>query len=167
MQENHKPTFTEAEFYQVNFDARVYTDSFYSNPDGHPDENDLPFLLGSLRKTFTSGDAHLHAKPLYFWMNSSTEWWDQNVLYVYVKYRWVINTLYLSSGKHSGQRLIDIGTGPSIHSLISASEHYEDILVSDYTDSNRQEIKKWLKDEEGCFDWLPVIQYVCNLGGQR
>ncbi|XP_067116837.1 nicotinamide N-methyltransferase [Osmerus mordax] len=124
MQEAHKPTFTEGEFYQVHFNSRVYIDSFYSNPDGHPDENDVPFSLWSLSKTF-------------------------------------------SSGKHSGQRLIDIGTGPSIHSLISASEHYEDILVSDYTDSNRQEIKKWLNDEEGCFDWLPVIQYVCNLGGER
>lgn len=72
-----------------------------------------------------------------------------------------------SSGKYNGQRLIDIGTGPSIHSLISASQHFKDIVVSDYTDSNRQEIKKWLNNEEGCFDWRPVIQYVCDLEGQR
>ncbi|KAM6985124.1 nicotinamide N-methyltransferase, partial [Aplochiton taeniatus] len=68
-------------------------------------------------------------------------------------------------GKYRGQRLIDIGTGPSIHSLISACQHFEEIYVSDFTDSNLEEIKKWLSNEEGCFNWNPVVQYVCNLEG--
>ncbi|KAJ8368553.1 hypothetical protein SKAU_G00085810 [Synaphobranchus kaupii] len=68
-----------------------------------------------------------------------------------------------SSGNIKGSRLIDIGSGPTIHGLISASKYFEEIMVSDFTDSNRREIEKWLNKEEGRFDWSPTIQFVCEL----
>ncbi|XP_035242317.1 nicotinamide N-methyltransferase-like [Anguilla anguilla] len=73
-----------------------------------------------------------------------------------------------SSGNIKGKKLIDIGCGPTIHGLISASKCFEEIVVSDFTDSNRREIEKWLRNEEGCFDWRPTIEFVCELeGGSR
>ncbi|NP_001139974.1 uncharacterized protein LOC393330 homolog [Salmo salar] len=72
-----------------------------------------------------------------------------------------------STGKYRGQRLIEVGTGPTIHTLISACEYYDEIVVSDYVDSNRKEIEKWLKAEEGCFDWNAHLQYVCDLERKR
>ncbi|XP_052371028.1 nicotinamide N-methyltransferase-like [Oncorhynchus keta] len=75
--------------------------------------------------------------------------------------------LFLSSGKYRGQRLIEVGTGPTIHTLISACEYYDEIVVSDYVDSNRKEIEKWLKAEEGCLDWNTHLQYVCDLERKR
>uniref|UniRef100_A0A667YFP9 Zgc:64002 n=1 Tax=Myripristis murdjan TaxID=586833 RepID=A0A667YFP9_9TELE len=72
-----------------------------------------------------------------------------------------------SSGKYKGKRLIEVGTGPTIHTLISACEHFEEIVVSDYTDSNRRELEKWIRAEEGCFNWDPHIQFVCDLEGRR
>uniref|UniRef100_A0A667Y949 Zgc:64002 n=1 Tax=Myripristis murdjan TaxID=586833 RepID=A0A667Y949_9TELE len=71
-----------------------------------------------------------------------------------------------SSGKYKGKRLIEVGTGPTIHSLISACEHFEEIVVSDYTDSNRRELEKWIRAEEGCFNWDAHIQFVCDLEGR-
>lgn len=72
-----------------------------------------------------------------------------------------------SSGKYRGKRLIEVGTGPTIHTLISACEYFEEIVVSDFVDNNRKEIQKWLKAEEGCFDWNAHIQFVCDLEGKR
>ncbi|CAB1316960.1 unnamed protein product, partial [Coregonus sp. 'balchen'] len=47
-----------------------------------------------------------------------------------------------STGKYRGQRLVEVGTGPTIHTLISACEYYDEIVVSDYVDSNRREIER-------------------------
>ncbi|KAI4882076.1 hypothetical protein NFI96_028323 [Prochilodus magdalenae] len=71
-----------------------------------------------------------------------------------------------SAGTYRGQTVIDVGSGPTIHSVLSACEHFQEIILSDFTDSNRQEIERWLRIEEGCFDWKPVIQYVCNMEGK-
>ncbi|XP_036393353.1 indolethylamine N-methyltransferase [Megalops cyprinoides] len=124
MEESAHIIFTEGEFYQSHFDARAYFDSFYASPQGHPDEDYLPFELHQLSKTFSAGNLR-------------------------------------------GQRLIEVGTGPTIHSLISACEYFEEIVVSDFADSNRREIEKWLRQEEGCLDWNAIIQFVCELEGKR
>ncbi|XP_045412484.1 nicotinamide N-methyltransferase [Lemur catta] len=66
-----------------------------------------------------------------------------------------------------GDLLIDIGSGPTIYQLLSACESFKEIIVSDYTDQNLQELKKWLKKEPDAFDWSPVVTYVCDLEGNR
>ncbi|KAG6925644.1 nicotinamide N-methyltransferase-like [Chelydra serpentina] len=71
------------------------------------------------------------------------------------------------SGGVKGDTLIDIGSGPTIYQLLSACENFQEIIASDYTDRNRQELEKWLKNEPGAFDWTPVVKYVCELEGDR
>lgn len=63
--------------------------------------------------------------------------------------------------------LIDVGSGPTIHSVLSACQHYDEIVLSDFSDSNRREIEKWLENQEGCLDWKPVLQHVCEMEGER
>ncbi|XP_044522266.1 nicotinamide N-methyltransferase isoform X1 [Gracilinanus agilis] len=72
-----------------------------------------------------------------------------------------------SSGRVKGDLLIDIGTGPTIYQLLSACESFKEIVVTDYTDQNLEELSKWLKKEPGAFDWSPVVKYVCELEGDR
>ncbi|XP_056141439.1 nicotinamide N-methyltransferase-like [Lampris incognitus] len=72
-----------------------------------------------------------------------------------------------SSGKYRGQRLIEVGTGPTIHTLISACDYFEEIVVSDYSKPNRNELEKWLSAEEDCFNWDAHIQFVCDLEKKR
>ncbi|GAB5577095.1 nicotinamide N-methyltransferase [Prionailurus iriomotensis] len=66
-----------------------------------------------------------------------------------------------------GDLLIDIGSGPTIYQLLSACESFKEIIVTDYTEQNLQELQKWLKKEPGAFDWSPVVTYVCELEGNR
>ncbi|KAG9460359.1 hypothetical protein GDO78_022382, partial [Eleutherodactylus coqui] len=70
-------------------------------------------------------------------------------------------------GKVKGDTLIDIGTGPSIYQLLSACEAFKNIIVSDFTDRNREEFNVWLKNQPGAFDWSSVINHVCQLEGDR
>ncbi|NXY92279.1 NNMT methyltransferase, partial [Alcedo cyanopectus] len=66
-----------------------------------------------------------------------------------------------------GNTLIDVGCGPTIYQLLSACERFQEIIALDYTDQNRQELEKWLRNEAGAFNWRPVVQYVCELEGDR
>uniref|UniRef100_A0A8C8RV51 Nicotinamide N-methyltransferase n=1 Tax=Pelusios castaneus TaxID=367368 RepID=A0A8C8RV51_9SAUR len=82
---------------------------------------------------------------------------------------WTLRSLFkiFFSDGVKGDILIDIGSGPSIYQLLSASENFKEIIASDYTDRNRQELEKWLKNEPGAFDWTPVVKYVCELERDR
>ncbi|KAB0371111.1 hypothetical protein FD755_017520 [Muntiacus reevesi] len=66
-----------------------------------------------------------------------------------------------------GKLLIDIGSGPTIYQFFSACESFQEIIATDYTDKNLQELEKWLKKMPGAFDWPPVVKYVCELEGNR
>lgn len=66
-----------------------------------------------------------------------------------------------------GDLLIDIGSGPTIYQLLSACESFKEIIATDYSDQNLQELEKWLKKEPGAFDWSPVTAHVCELEGNR
>ncbi|XP_077161291.1 nicotinamide N-methyltransferase-like [Paroedura picta] len=71
------------------------------------------------------------------------------------------------SGGLKGDTLIDIGSGPTIYQLLSACESFREIIATDYTDQNREEMQRWLRKEPGAFDWSPVVKYVCELEGDR
>ena len=69
------------------------------------------------------------------------------------------------AGRHSGKRLLDIGCGPGIVSAISGSKAFEEIILSDISEYNLNEVQKWLKGEPDAFDWTPALTFVGNKEG--
>ena len=62
----------------------------------------------------------------------------------------------------SSATLLELGGGPTIHSLISACQHVSKITFSDYADTNRREIQLWNDNDPKC---KRVLQYrVYNYG---
>ncbi|KAL5005770.1 hypothetical protein ScPMuIL_016928 [Solemya velum] len=61
------------------------------------------------------------------------------------KFRFSLDGLHevFSGGKCFGKRLLDLGSGPSIHSVISASRHYDEIYLSDYVPQNLSILADW------------------------
>nr|XP_060643407.1 indolethylamine N-methyltransferase-like [Anolis sagrei ordinatus] len=72
-----------------------------------------------------------------------------------------------SKGGIRGDTLIDIGSGPTIYQHVSACEYFKEIIASDFLEQNREEIKKWLNKDPDAYDWSLVLQYVCELEGDR
>lgn len=60
-------------------------------------------------------------------------------------------------------RLLDIGSGPSVHVALCASKTFRDIYLSDLVESNRYELKKWLEYDGDAFDWSSVAKYVGDM----
>lgn len=47
------------------------------------------------------------------------------------------------TGALHGKTLLDIGTGPSIHSIISASSYFDEIYLTDFAECNRNILMDW------------------------
>ncbi|XP_035687726.1 nicotinamide N-methyltransferase-like [Branchiostoma floridae] len=79
----------------------------------------------------------------------------------------IMNNLHqtLGSGAFQGKRLLDIGTGPSILSVLSASKYFSDITCSDYLEVCREELQKWVDGDPDAFDWGAYFRYVSKLEG--
>ncbi|XP_075767517.1 phenylethanolamine N-methyltransferase [Pelodiscus sinensis] len=71
-----------------------------------------------------------------------------------------------ATGEIHGRTLIDIGSGPTIYQLLSACDHFEEIIATDYLEVNRQALRRWVQDEPGGFDWSPYIRHVCKIEGK-
>lgn len=68
----------------------------------------------------------------------------------------------------SSASLLELGGGPTIHSLISACQHVSKITFSDYAETNRREIRMWKENDAKCHDWTPYIHHVVStLEGNR
>ncbi|XP_078540093.1 nicotinamide N-methyltransferase-like isoform X2 [Lissotriton helveticus] len=72
-----------------------------------------------------------------------------------------------SSGEVKGDLLIDIGAGPTIYQIISACECFTEIVATDLLEQNHQEIKRWLENKPGAFDWTLAGKMVCEMEGDR
>ncbi|XP_005994093.1 phenylethanolamine N-methyltransferase [Latimeria chalumnae] len=70
------------------------------------------------------------------------------------------------TGKIQGHTLMDIGSGPTIYQLLSACAHFDEIIMTDYLEVNREEIRKWLRADSDIFDWSPFIKHVCSIEGK-
>ena len=57
-------------------------------------------------------------------------------------------------------KVLDYGSGPSILATISAASKASEIVLSDYTERNRDAINQWLKKDAEAIDWSPHFSYV-------
>lgn len=72
-----------------------------------------------------------------------------------------------SKGTIKGKCLLDIGSGPCIHTVIPAAKWFEEIIMTDYSPSNRDMQEKWLKKESGAHNWDMYFKYYSKLDGNE
>ena len=60
----------------------------------------------------------------------------------------------------SGLSVLDYGSGPSYFSTISVATKASEIVLSDYTESNRKALRQWLNKDPDAFDWSPYFSHV-------
>ncbi|KAM5163561.1 indolethylamine N-methyltransferase-like isoform 1-T1 [Mantella aurantiaca] len=72
-----------------------------------------------------------------------------------------------SSGRVSGNNLIDISMGSFIHHLYSASSSFQDIIVLKSSEKCIMELSRWLHDRTGAYDWTHTSTTAAELEGNR
>ena len=72
---------------------------------------------------------------------------------------------FMLQGKYSGYKLLDICSGPTVYSIISASKYFSQIYLTDYALQNRKAVEKWLSRDQAAFDWSPYFKMVADFEG--
>lgn len=84
---------------------------------------------------------------------------------VTVEIRFVLGCLHriFTLEIRTGENLLDIGCGPAVYALISASKRFKTIVVADYLQANLDEISKWRRGDKEAHDWSPFVKCVASL----
>ena len=85
------------------------------------------------------------------------DWNDQRVTYQLGKLHRVFKD---SFHDNTSLKVLDFGSGPVVQHCISAASKASEIVFCDIFPSNREAIQKWLRKDEGAFDWSPHFDYV-------
>ncbi|XP_065918042.1 nicotinamide N-methyltransferase-like [Dysidea avara] len=88
-----------------------------------------------------------------------TQWRLKSVHNFYKDYhkKWDISTA----------KVLEFGSGPYLHKLISAAPYVGEIYHSDFAPSCRNEVLMWMRKDPNAFNWDPYFKYVVNtLEGQ-
>ena len=71
-----------------------------------------------------------------------------------------IHQFYQSFDSDKKLKILDIGSGPSIVNSISAVPYSSEIVLSEYTESNREALRRWLEKDPKAHDWTLFLRYV-------
>lgn len=63
--------------------------------------------------------------------------------------------------------IIEVGGGPTIYQLISASKYAKEIVFTDFLQKNLEGVQAWVHKKPEAFNWRTHIQLVASLEGQR
>ncbi|MAE68374.1 hypothetical protein CL635_01010 [bacterium] len=59
--------------------------------------------------------------------------------------------------------MIDIGCGPCIQHVLSATPYVSSIQLADYLDGNLDELRNWIQSQETAFDWTHFTEFILQL----
>uniref|UniRef100_A0AAY4ADX7 Phenylethanolamine N-methyltransferase n=1 Tax=Denticeps clupeoides TaxID=299321 RepID=A0AAY4ADX7_9TELE len=81
---------------------------------------------------------------------------------------WKLSCLHkaFTEGDIDGDLLVDIGSGPTLYQVMSGCEVFRRVILTDFLEVNRKELKTWLGGGSGSLDWTPYLEYVCQLEGR-
>ncbi|XP_076085596.1 indolethylamine N-methyltransferase-like [Mytilus galloprovincialis] len=87
--------------------------------------------------------------------------------YSFAKFR--LKTLHkiYSKGHIRGKLLLEIGSGPCIHTVIPAASWFDEIILTDFSPSNRDMQEKWLNKDQGAHNWDNFFKYYSKLDGNE
>jgi NNMT/PNMT/TEMT family len=73
---------------------------------------------------------------------------------------------HLTNVRRPGRRsLLDVGSGPTVHHMLSLCREVDEIVVSDYLAENLAEIQRWLDGEDQAHDWTPFARDILAAEG--
>ena len=78
--------------------------------------------------------------------------------------RTYIFNMYIITGEISGERLLDVGSGPTWFMVYAASKWFREITLSDLSEANVTALNNWKDGTE--VEEIGLIKYILKLEGQ-
>lgn len=64
-------------------------------------------------------------------------------------------------------RILEIGGGPTIYQLLSASAWAKEITFTDFLSENLEQVQAWVKKSPDSFGWTEYVNIVAHLEGEK
>ncbi|KFM62408.1 Indolethylamine N-methyltransferase, partial [Stegodyphus mimosarum] len=61
-----------------------------------------------------------------------------------------------------GERMLDLGSGPSVHNVATACAYVPNVILSDFSETNCERLRKWLRNDPDCIDCSLYLQRVAK-----
>jgi len=74
---------------------------------------------------------------------------------------------FFKSGAYHFSESLEIGSGPTIHHAIPLAPYVDDIYLSDFLDSNLNEVRKWINSDSGHHNWFPYLKGTLEIEGKK
>ncbi|XP_023220945.1 nicotinamide N-methyltransferase-like [Centruroides sculpturatus] len=104
-----------------------------------------------------SKEYHRKDYPLFYIKHMLQEEIEEEEFIAFVLYR------IFENESIKGKRLLDVGSGPTVHRIASATKVFSEIILSEYAEANRQELQKWLNNDPNALDWSAFIAMTARL----
>lgn len=94
--------------------------------------------------------------------------YQEELFYMQDVYFSSLKVLYeiMRRGKFKGRKLLEIGSGPTIHNIASASAYFPEIVQSDFVEANCEELRRWLGGKSQ-LDWSPFLEAIARIEGYQ
>jgi len=69
-------------------------------------------------------------------------------------------TEFLQKRNKTGRNFLEIGTGPSIHTVITPAKFYDNITITYYAQNEGDLAMKWCQGDNSVFDWSKWVEMV-------
>jgi len=63
-------------------------------------------------------------------------------------------------------RLLELGSGPTVHNVASASAFIPYMVLSEFVEANCDQLRLWLRKDPGRIDWSPFLKRVARAEGR-
>jgi len=61
------------------------------------------------------------------------------------------------------EKAIEFGAGPTLFGMLAIMPYMRSVDIAEYLPQNLKEIEKWVKNEEGAFNWQTATKYLLNI----
>jgi len=69
---------------------------------------------------------------------------------------------FFTTEQFSGDRLLDLGSGPTVHNIATASAYFPNIILSEFVERNCEQLRKWVRNDPDCIDWTLFLERVAR-----
>lgn len=73
----------------------------------------------------------------------------------------------LKAGSKKYDKAIEFGAGPTLYSVLGIALYINKIDIAEYLPQNRQEVKKWVNNNEDSFDWSHIVAHMLKINNQE
>ncbi|GFS57967.1 indolethylamine N-methyltransferase [Trichonephila clavipes] len=74
---------------------------------------------------------------------------------------------FFSSKNYTGNRMLELGSGPTVHNIATASAYFSHIVLSEFVESNCEQLRKWLRKDPDMLDWTIFLERVARAEGRK